>query len=99
MRRSCSIWTRLTGFDQLTNPAETLLFGGKNKEAGAMADKVSHSYRQWLDKLQLAVRMAAPDTPYVKVHSESLVGLFTCVFVKVSEQHALRDINVCTVKR
>jgi hypothetical protein len=79
--------------------SETILFGGKNKDAGATADKVSRAYRQWLDKLQSAVRFAYPDESYVKVHSESLVGLFTCVFVKASHKDSLRDINVCTVKR
>jgi len=39
------------------------------------------------------------DVPYVKTHSESLVGLFTCVFVKASQKPALRDLDICTVKR
>lgn len=47
----------------------------------------------------MAVRSAYPDTPYIKVHSESLVGLLTCVFVKASERDYLRDVDVCTVKR
>jgi hypothetical protein len=78
---------------------ETLLFGGKSKESNATADKISHAYRQWLDKLQMAVHSAYPGTQYVKVHSESLVGLFTCVFVKTDERDILRDVEVCTVKR
>lgn len=65
-----------------------------------MADKVSLAYRQWQDKLQTAVRMAsAPDTSYIKVHSESLVGLFTCVFVKSAQRESLREIDITTVKR
>lgn len=79
--------------------AETILFGSKSKESGATADKISHAYRQWLDKLTSAVRLAFPDEPYAQVHSESLVGLFTCAFVKASEKRALRDISACTVKR
>lgn len=83
--------------------AETLLFGGKGgkgKEAGAVADKVSSAYRQWLDKLTTAVRMATlSDCQYVKVHSESLVGLFTCVFVKKDHKDSLRDVDITTVKR
>lgn len=78
---------------------ETLLFGGKGKDSSATADKVSHAYRQWLEKLQVAVHAAYPDTPYVKVHAESLVGLFTCVFVKADERDILRDVDVSTVKR
>lgn len=65
-----------------------------------MSDKVSSAYRQWLDKLTTAVRMACgPEDQYVKVHSESLVGLFTCVFVKRDQKDALRDVDITTVKR
>ncbi|ORY35446.1 Endonuclease/exonuclease/phosphatase [Naematelia encephala] len=82
-----------------TLTAKTLLFGGKNRD-GATDDKVSIAYRQWLDKLTTAVRQAAgPDCPYVKIHSESLVGLFTSIFVKSSEKDWLRDMDICTVKR
>ena len=80
--------------------AETLLFGGKTKEAGATADKVSSAYRNWLEKLTYAVRMSTPkDCNYVKVHSESLVGLFTCVFVRTDQKDTLRGVDICTVKR
>ena len=76
--------------------AETLLFGsGKDKDS----DKISGAYRQWLDKLQIAINSAYPDTPYVRVHSENMVGLLTCVFVKADERDILRDVDVCTVKR
>ena len=65
-----------------------------------MSDKVSLAYRHWLDKLQNAVRLAAPpDCPYDKIHSESLVGLFTCVFVKAAQRNHLRDLGITTVKR
>ncbi|WWC63188.1 uncharacterized protein I303_105788 [Kwoniella dejecticola CBS 10117] len=81
--------------------AKTLLFGGKNKDSSSSSsDKVSHAYRQWLDKLTQSVRMAMPsDTPYVKIHSENLVGLFTCIFVKSSEKDSLRALDITTVKR
>ncbi|WWD18987.1 hypothetical protein CI109_103444 [Kwoniella shandongensis] len=80
--------------------AKTLLFGGKNKDSASTADKISPAYRQWSDKLQQAVRMAAsPDFPYVKIHSESLVGLFTCIFVKSNQKDSLRDLDITTVKR
>ncbi|WVR07433.1 hypothetical protein IAU60_004474 [Kwoniella sp. DSM 27419] len=80
--------------------AKTLLFGGKNKDSTSGSDKITHAYRQWLDKLTQAVRLASsPDCPYVKIHSESLVGLFSCIFVKSSEKDSLRDLNITTVKR
>ncbi|OXG49265.1 type I inositol-1,4,5-trisphosphate 5-phosphatase 1 [Cryptococcus neoformans] len=80
--------------------AKTLLFGNKSKDGGAAADRVSHAYRHWLEKLQSAVQMASPSNcPYIKIHSESLVGLFTCIFVKQSEKISLRDLDITTVKR
>jgi hypothetical protein len=80
--------------------AETLLFGNKGKEGGATSDKVSKAYREWLDKLQYAVRLAMPaDCSYVKIHSENLVGLMSCVFVKADQKDTLRDIDITTVKR
>ena len=56
------------------------------------------AYRQWMDKLQAATdRLTASD--YIKIHSESLVGLLTCIFVKASERDRLRDADITTVKR
>ncbi|EIW67338.1 hypothetical protein TREMEDRAFT_45320 [Tremella mesenterica DSM 1558] len=79
--------------------AKTILFGGKKDPTGG-GERITLAYRQWLDKLQLAVKMSAsPDVSYVKVHSENLVGLFTCVFVKSSNKDALRALDICTVKR
>jgi hypothetical protein len=62
-------------------------------------DKVSKAYTQWVDKLSYAVHLAYPDTPYVKVHSDNLVGLLTCIFVKASERDNLRGVDITTVKR
>ncbi|WRT68300.1 uncharacterized protein IL334_005276 [Kwoniella shivajii] len=80
--------------------AKTILFGGKNKDSSSSSDKVSHAYRLWIDKLTQSVRMATPaDTTYVKVHSENLVGLFTCIFVKSTEKDSLSSLDITTVKR
>ncbi|WWC71666.1 uncharacterized protein I206_105624 [Kwoniella pini CBS 10737] len=81
--------------------AKTLLFGGKSKDSSSSSsDKVSHAYRHWLEKLTQSVRMAMPsDIPYVKIHSENLVGLFTCIFVKSSQKDSLRALDITTVKR
>ncbi|KAL7423420.1 hypothetical protein Q5752_001000 [Cryptotrichosporon argae] len=80
--------------------AKTLLFGNKGKDGTAAADRVSASYRQWLEKLTYAVRLAyPPGCPYIKVHSDCLVGLFSAVFVKGHEREALKDLGITTVKR
>ncbi|KAL1413382.1 hypothetical protein Q8F55_001144 [Vanrija albida] len=81
--------------------AKTFLFGSKGKDTGgATKEGVSGAYRAWADKLQSAVgQISTPDSPYVKVHSEQLVGLFSCIFVKASLKNSLRDVNITTVKR
>ncbi|EJD42447.1 DNase I-like protein [Auricularia subglabra TFB-10046 SS5] len=81
--------------------AKNVLLGGNKKKAdGTMSSKVSRSYKLWHDALVLAVRVAMPATcPYTVVHTENLVGLFTCIFVKSTEVAALRDVAVSTVKR
>ncbi|KNZ49901.1 uncharacterized protein VP01_470g6 [Puccinia sorghi] len=64
-----------------------------------LSDSVSQVYRKWHDKLVATVRtFMPPDDPYVVIHTENLVGLFTCVFVKSSERAKMRDIAVTTVK-
>jgi hypothetical protein len=51
------------------------------------------------DHLVLSVRLAHPGTSYHVVHSENLVGLFTCIFVKVSERASIKDAHPNVIKR
>jgi len=39
------------------------------------------------------------DVPYSIIHHETLVGLFTCVFVKNSQRDRIRDPSIVVVKR
>jgi len=81
--------------------AKNVLLGGKKKlEDNGLSDKVTGAYKRWYDRLTTAVRTAMPpDSPYICVHTENLVGLFTCIFVKASEQVGLDDVAVATIKR
>ncbi|KAI0368466.1 DNase I-like protein [Pilatotrama ljubarskyi] len=81
--------------------AKTVLLGGKNKTTdGTISQKVTTSYKKWYDRLVLAVRCAMPaDSPYTVIHTENLVGLFTCVFVKNTEKMRLKHVALTTVKR
>jgi hypothetical protein len=84
------------------SPPETVLFGGKNKTDGGKnaGDKISSAYRLWHEKLVSAVRLAMPsDCPYVMIHSESLVGLLSVVFVKSKMKASMKDVALTTVKR
>ncbi|KAI5996569.1 hypothetical protein F5J12DRAFT_853067 [Pisolithus orientalis] len=81
--------------------AKTVLLGGKKKgEDGKISEKVSSSYKRWHDRLVMAVKMAMPpDSPYTVIHTESLVGLFTCIFVKNAQRASVKDVAITTIKR
>lgn len=60
---------------------------------------MSRQYRAWRDYITRCIEDYMPsDQPYRLLHSASLVGLFTCVFVKQSEQPRVRNVNSSEVK-
>jgi hypothetical protein len=80
--------------------AKSVLLGNKTKaHDGTMSQKVSTSYKKWYDHLVLSVRLAHHGTPYHVIHSENLVGLFSCIFVKVSERASIKDAHLNVIKR
>jgi hypothetical protein len=80
--------------------AKNVILGGKKKEDGGLSDKVTGAYKRWYERFQLAMRQIMPlETPYSVVHSESLVGLFSCIFIKQSERHRLREPLITMIKR
>ena len=73
---------------------------GKKKTDDGLLEKVTGAYKRWQDRLVLAVRAAMPkDVPYCVTHSESLIGLFSCIFVKNKERPTFDDVSVTTIKR
>ena len=80
--------------------AKTLVLGKKKGDEGKLLENVTGAYKRWYDHLVIAVRMnMPPDVPYMVVHTEALVGLFTCIFVKNTERASLRDAALATIKR
>jgi len=79
--------------------AKNVLLGGKKKADDGLSDKVTSAYKKWHDRLVLAVKSAMPRESYTVVHTENLVGLFTCIFVKTEERPRFDDVAVTTVKR
>lgn len=60
---------------------------------------MSRQYRAWRDYLTRCIEDYMPsDQPYHLLHTASLVGLFTCAFVKRSEQQRIRNLNGSEVK-
>ncbi|OCH87674.1 DNase I-like protein [Obba rivulosa] len=81
--------------------AKTVLLGGKNKaQDGAISQKVTTSYKKWFDRVSLAIRTTMPpDCSYTVIHTENLVGLFSCILVKNVERNSLKHTAITTVKR
>ena len=78
----------------------SVLLGGSKKRAdGQISEKVSKHYRLWYDRLVLEIQRAFPNEGYIVQHTENLVGLFTCVFVRKALVHSLKDVAITTVKR
>lgn len=90
----------LIDLDDKRLTAKHLLLGKKRKPGGEFDDRVSRQYRAWHDKLVSLVRVVMPpETPFSVLLSKSMVGLFTCVFVKTSLLPRIRDEAIYTVKR
>ncbi|KAL9933319.1 hypothetical protein V8E36_008037 [Tilletia maclaganii] len=71
--------------------AKTLLVG-KKRFADHMGAKVSANYAEWHEAISRAVLIyASPTEPYQLIASDSLVGLFTLVFVRRAELGHIRD--------
>lgn len=65
-----------------------------------LSDKVTGAYMRWYTALLVAVRLSMPaDNPYTVVYTESLIGLFTCVFVRNAERGNVKEGRIATLKR
>lgn len=78
-----------------------LLNATSQRKQDALSERVTGNYKRWHDKLVQVVRTAyAPlGIEYEVVHVESLVGLFSCVFVKKTDRFRVRDVMITSIKR
>ncbi|KAI9834545.1 MAG: hypothetical protein M1819_002921 [Sarea resinae] len=75
------------------------LFKGKKKDP-ADQEHMSRQYRAWRDYLARCIEDFMPlHETYHLLHTASMVGLFTCVFVKASERDKVRNVCAAEVKR
>ncbi|KAI9863567.1 MAG: hypothetical protein M1813_003590 [Trichoglossum hirsutum] len=93
------------GFQELVDledkkvTAKSLFKGSKKKESSAQ-EHMSRQYRDWRDYFTRSIEnYMPPDQPYQLLHSASLVGLFTCIFIKASLRKTIRDVRAAEVKR
>ena len=93
------------GFQELVDledkklTAKSFFKGSKKKDPGE-AEHMSHQYRAWRDFLMQLLDDSMPSSEtYHLLHTASLVGLFSCVFVKASLRPRVRKVGVAEVKR
>lgn len=61
---------------------------------------MSRQYRAWRDFLIRCIEDAMPSNePYQLLHTASMVGLFSCVFIKASQRNQVRNLDAVEVKR
>ncbi|KAF2170733.1 hypothetical protein M409DRAFT_18705 [Zasmidium cellare ATCC 36951] len=74
-------------------------FKSKKKDP-AEEQHMSRQYRAWRDHLTGCLDEHMPtNQTYTLLHTTSMVGLFTCIFVKSSERQRIRHVHTSEVKR
>lgn len=75
------------------------LFKSKKKDSSDQ-EKMSHQYRDWRDYLVRSLDDYMPaDHLYHLLQTSTLVGLFTCIFVKSSIHSRIRNLSNSEIKR
>jgi hypothetical protein len=92
--------TASTPYENVANIESILKGKNKSKTSSKAQEHMSHQYRVWQEKLASALKIAATfeDDQYVLLHSASLVGLFTCIFIRYREKHNVRNLSATEVK-
>ena len=74
------------------------LFKSK-KKVSSDHDHMRHQYRVWVEHLSRYVDVYLPaSNAYTLLHTGSLVGLFTCIFVKGSLKNRITNFSTAVVK-
>ena len=74
-------------------------FKSKKKDP-AEQEHMSHQYRAWRDYLTRCLEDFMPaDAQYVLLHTASMVGLFTCIFVKSPLRSRIKHVHTAEIKR
>ncbi|OLN86901.1 putative inositol polyphosphate 5-phosphatase C9G1.10c [Colletotrichum chlorophyti] len=70
------------------------------KKEGSDQERMSHQYRDWRDFLLKSLDDYMPaDCLYHLLHTATLVGLFTCIFVKSTLRDRIQNLSAAEVKR
>lgn len=92
------------GFQELVDledkKAVTKSFFKSKKKDHSMQEHMSHQYRDWRDFLTRCLDDYMPRNElYHQLHTASLVGLFTCIFVRAPLIDRIHSLNSAEVKR
>ncbi|KAK5116159.1 hypothetical protein LTR62_008485 [Meristemomyces frigidus] len=75
-------------------------FKSKKKDGSGEQEHMAHQYRAWRDHLTRCLEEHTPATVgYTLLHTASMVGLFTCVFVKASIRSRIKHVHTAEIKR
>ncbi|KAI1342220.1 Endonuclease/exonuclease/phosphatase [Xylariaceae sp. FL0016] len=74
------------------------LFKSKKKDAKTDQERMSHQYRDWRDFLIRSLDDHMSGELYHLLQTSTLVGLFTCIFVKSTIQHRTHSLCATEVK-
>lgn len=80
----------------LIGPIESL-FKSRHKDTYGQ-EQLGSVYRVWRDYLGQCLEEALPSESYTLLHTASMVGLFTCIFIKASQRPKVRELQGTEVK-
>ncbi|ORX91661.1 DNase I-like protein [Basidiobolus meristosporus CBS 931.73] len=94
----------VVGFQEAVNleskkvTAKSILKFKNKSKSKTNEEPWTQRYKLWQDKLTEAIGRAGHQSKYELIHCHNLIGLFTCVFVKVSEKPKIQCAAAGKVK-
>lgn len=81
--------------------AKGMIMGKRKDRDDALSDRVTGAYKRWHDRLSSVVKatFGPLGVEYNVVNTESMVGLFTCIFVRNTSEFVCREKSVAALKR
>lgn len=92
------------GFQELVDLEDKKMtaksFFKSKKKDPADQEHMSHQYRRWRDYLNRCIEdHMPPSSGYTLLHTTSMVGLFTCIFVRTSLRQRIKYVHTSEIKR
>ncbi|KAH8656532.1 putative PI phosphatase group protein-like protein [Tricladium varicosporioides] len=89
----------LVDLEDKTRTAKSF-FKSKKKDPHSEQEHMSHQYRDWRDYLTRSLDEYMPRNElYHLLHTSTLVGLFTCIFIRAPLRDRIRSVSAAEVKR